>query len=145
MPSSCQTLTLEPYLLYSQSDTNKLCTPGCHAEAQLFQSWKQVAMMHSGKEQGVSHFSSSPFHPMTWWQHRMIVRGVIQFRGKMFLLPAKAGLPIGYQSTPRLYFLAVSSEVEQPSVHPKKKKKKSLKYLYVHFLCPLKGLIFSFF
>lgn len=25
-----------------------------------------------------------------------------------------------YQSTPRLYFLAVNSEAEQPSLHPKK-------------------------
>lgn len=44
------------------------------------------------KNEVMSHFSASPFHPMMRQQHRVIVRGVIQFRGKIFLLTAKAGL-----------------------------------------------------
>lgn len=70
--SSCQTLNLEPCLLYSQPVINKLCTWGCHAVIQLYQDCKEVAMMHSGKEQGMSHFFSSSFYPMTRWQHHII-------------------------------------------------------------------------
>lgn len=84
--SSCQTLNLEPCLLYSQPVINKLCTWGCHAVIQLYQDCKEVAMMHSGKEQGMSHFFSSSFYPMTRWQHH-----IIQFQGNIFLL-ANVGL-----------------------------------------------------
>lgn len=90
MSSSCQTLTSEPCLLHSQPVINKFCTWGCHAVTQIYQNCKEAAMMHSGKEQSTSHFFSSSFHPMTWWQHHIIQFYIYIFF--IFLLLVNVGL-----------------------------------------------------